>query len=62
MTKSSISSQKGLRKWGVCIALGLAALGSLSGYWSFTISGTTKAETVATAINPPIEPEAFQPN
>jgi hypothetical protein len=37
------ASQKSLRKLGLRIALGLTFIGSLSGYWSFAMSGTTSA-------------------
>lgn len=39
--KSPQQTQSSLRALGLRIALGLAIVGGLSGYWSFSVSGTT---------------------
>ena len=43
MTKYQEQSRNRLRSLGLRIALGLAIVGAISGYWSFTVSGTTSS-------------------
>ena len=43
MTKQQQQSRNNLRSLGLRIALGLALVGGMSGYWSFAVSGTSSS-------------------